>query len=538
MSTAIAANSSHEAQLDQIATKLELPRAETNDLVHLIKKDILRSVYRYPSTTMENGKEVQVPLSPEELDLNRRCEALYAKWHDGQSFPNYRRKIRATGLFGPPGHGKTTSFEVAAREVAEGLGMRFLSPEQLEHVPMEHIDINTFVFVSQETAGVASALEFAGLPSSEEVAGTNQKYMGRLFTLPLLKLMKAGAGVLLLDDFLNAQRQIQDVGLSLTDRRRYGQLNLQQTYFGVTGNLGSMDDTNASRASSALRNRVRLFLAHDTVENFIQRIQAAKDFRDDLGDGFVRMYLHRYPQMFSEMPRKGTQGAYTTPRSLRDFIDEARDCLHRHGGRKNAARAREELFTIARATLGIEAANSYNAFLEAVLSKADPLAREIIQEGKMSTEEIRKSYSEGGFSAKEQGFAYQFALALVDYAVHKVIQDGKMDEAIKRFGEGIVILDGSVFSFAIEELQNKLAAQVDKVKGPDGKDLVVSSSTGATDKRRELTTQATETIGQLILSTGKVSQEQRSTMISVLSEMSKFETRVARPSPRTRKSNP
>ena len=104
MSTAIAANSSHEAQLDQIATKLELPRAETNDLVHLIKKDILRSVYRYPSTTMENGKEVEVPLSPEELDLNRRCEALYAKWHDGQSFPNYRRKIRATGLFGPPGH--------------------------------------------------------------------------------------------------------------------------------------------------------------------------------------------------------------------------------------------------------------------------------------------------------------------------------------------------------------------------------------------------------------------------------------------------
>ena len=156
----------------------------------------------------------------------------------------------------------------------------------------------------------------------------------------------------------------------------------------------------------------------------------------------------------------------------------------------------------------------------------------------MSTEDIRKSYSEGGFSAKEQGFAYQFALALVDYAVHKVIQDGKMDEAIKRFGEGIVILDGSVFSFAIEELQNKLAAQVDKVKGPDGKDLVVSSSTGATDKRRELTTQATETIGQLILSTGKVSQEQRSTMISVLSEMSKFETRVARPSQRTRKSNP
>lgn len=527
--------SSHDAELDGIATKLGLPRAETNDLVELIKKDILRSVYRYPGTRMVNGQEEEVPLTSEEVDLNKRVEKLYGQWHDGQPFPNYRRKIRATGLFGPPGHGKTTSFEVAAQEVAKGLGMRYLSPEQLEFVPIEEIDMNTLVFVSQETAGVVSALEFAGLPSSEEVAGTNQKYMGRLFTLPLLKLMKAGAGVLLLDDFLNAQRAIQDVGLSLTDRRRFGQLNLSQTYFGVTGNLGSLDDTNASRASAALRNRVRLFLAHDTVENFIARIQSHKDFRDDLGDGFIRAFLHRYPQMFSEMPKKGTQGAYTTPRSLRDFIDEARDALHRAGGRKNAAKARSELYRIAQATLGIDVANSYNSFLEAVLSKADPLARQIILDGKMSNEEIRSSYSEGGFSAREQGFAYQFALALVDYTVFKVLEDGNFDTAMPRFGQGISILDSSVLSFAFEELRSKLAAQVDTVTGPDGKKLVVSSTTDANKKKREITSAATEALGKLILSTGKIDADQRTTMINVLSEMSKFETRVARPGARTRR---
>lgn len=532
MNDVVSSGNSHEAQLEQIATKLELPRAETDALVDLIKKDMLRSIYRYPGVKMENGKEVEVPLTPEELDLNRRAEALYAKWHNGQSFPDYRRKIRATGLFGPPGHGKTTSFEVAAREVAVGMGMRYLTPEQLEFVPIEDIDMNTFVFVSQETAGVASALEFAGLPSSEEVAGTNQKFMGRLFTLPLLKLQKAGAGVLLLDDFLNAQRQIQDVGLSLTDRRRYGQLNLSQTYFGVTGNLGGLDDTNASRASSALRNRVRLFLAHDTVENFILRNQKNDSFKDELGDSFIRAFLYRYPQMFSEMPRKGTQGAYTTPRSLRDFIDEGRDCLHRYGGRKNAAAARAELYQIAQATLGMTVAQAYNAFLESVLSKADPLARQIIQEGKMSVEEISQSYKEGGFSAKEQGFAYQFALALVDYTVHKILTDGKMDDAVKRFGIGLSILDGSVFSFGLDQLQFKLANQVEKVKGPDGKDLVVSTAPSGNDKskRRDLTTAATEVVGELMLSTGKISSEQRATMIKVLSEMNKYEAQVTRPS--------
>lgn len=522
----ISSSNSYIAELTSIAGKLELPMAETDRLVKLISEDILRSLFRYPGTKMENGKEVEVPLTEDELAINHRAEKFYSELHDGQKFPNYRRKIRATGLMGPPGHGKTTAFEVAARLVAKGMGMRFLSPEQLEHVPLEDVDLNTFVFVSQETAGVASALEFMGLPSSEESQATGLKYMGRLFTQPLLKLMRAGGGVLLLDDFLNASRQIQDVGLSLVDRRRFGQLNLTQTYFGVTGNLGSLDDTNASRASSALRNRIRVFLAHDTPENFIARTQADKNYRDELGDGFIRMFLHRYPQMFSEHPKRGTQGAYTTPRSLKDFIDEARDCLHRHGGRQNAHRAREELYTIAQATLGIDTANAYNAFLEAVLSKADPLARQVIMEGKLSLEEIRASYSQGGFSAKEQAFGYQFAMALVDYTVHKIIEDDSLDEAIQRFANGVMVLDDSVFSFALEELQTKLSAQVETLK--KGK-FVVSTAADKNSSKRDLTAVTTEEIGRNMLSTGTIMRDRRAIMIGILSEMSRHEKRASVP---------
>ena len=531
MTQALDTSESFEAKLNEIAAKLELPLAETSAAIDSIYNDALRSVYRYPKIG-KDGKPK--PLDADELDLNRRCEEAYAKRNNGQSWPTYRRKIRASALFGMPGHGKTTAFEVASRRVASDLNMRFISAEELEFVPYEEIDKNSYVFVSQETAGVASALEFFGLPSNETLPdGT--KVMGRLFTLPLMKLMKAGAGTLLLDDFLNAQRNIQDVGLSLTDRRRIGQLNLEQTYFGVTGNLGSLDDTNASRASSALRNRCLMMLAHDTPKNFIQRLYETEDFKDELGDGFIRMFLQRYEKYFSEMPKRGTQGAFTSPRSLRDFVDEARDCLHRHGGRKNALAARQELYQLALRTLGVDTANAYNGFLEAVLTKADPLAREIIVEGKISHDEIGKSYKAGGFSASEQGFAYQFALALVDYTVQKVIRDDDLQEACERLAKGLSILDSSVFAFALDELQVKLAAQVETVQKGKVKVSVASNTKG---KRREINADVTEKIGHYMLGTGFITSEQRATMVSVMSEMNKYDSRAGGLTRRPKKTSP
>lgn len=517
------------AELQKTAQTLGLPLVETERIVSLVAHDILRSVYRYPTTRVNDGVEEEVPLTQDELALNRKCEELYRKWYNSD-FPEYQRKIQTSALFGPPGHGKTTSFEVAAQRVAKGLGMRYVSAEMLEHVPVEDININTFVFVSQETAGVVSALEWMGLPSSEQTADGKDKFMGRLFTQPLIKLTRAGGGVLLLDDFLNASRQIQDVGLSLTDRRRFGQLNLRQSYIGVTGNLGSLDGTNASRASSALRNRMRMFMAHDTVENFVARIQSDTKLRDELGDGFVRSFLHRYPHYFSQYPDSKQQGAYCTPRSLRDFIDEVRDCLQRFGGRKNAASAREEIYLIAQTKLGIEVANAFNSYMSALLSKADPLARQVIVEGKLSLEDIRQSYSEGGFSAKEQHFGYQYGMALVDYTVHKILQDGSMDEAIQRFGKGMLVLDSSLFSFAIDELQTKLSAQVEHL-GKGSNKVEVSKQVSKDSKRRELTLESRTQVGNLILSNKDITKEQRSILINVLSDANKFQNKVSAPLP-------
>lgn len=529
-------SASFMSDLSAISAKLNLPMVETEKMVDSLIPDILRAIYRYPRTQKtREGKVEEIPLTEEDQDVNSRINEFHLKRY-GVPFPPFRRKLVAPAMFGPPGHGKTSSFETAAKIVAAGLGWRYIGAEELETVDIAEIDHRTFVFVSHETAGAVSAMSLAGLPSQEEVKGSGEKYMGNLQLLSFLKLAKAGGGVLLLDDALNAARHIQDALLSILDRRRYLSTTFFNSLVGLTGNLGTLDGSNATAAATPLRGRIKSVLAHDTPENFIARTRANETFRDDIGDAFVRMFFHRYPNLFSEMPKRGEQGGFAAPRNWDSFIHESRDIIYRAGGRQYANQAKLELVDAARKILGSDVAQSYAAFLEAVLSRADPLARQVIMEGNLSQDEIGDLYKKGGFSARETAFAYQFAMALVDYTVHKIIQDDDMDEAIKRFGKGLSILDESTFSFGLDELKNKLAAQVATLK--KGK-LQVSSAVSADSKQRQVVNDVLEKIGMLIMSNGGIDDTRRKTLISVLSEMNKHDTRAKVPSTgkRVRNSN-
>lgn len=277
----------HVAELSAISAKLGLPMMDTDRLMNSVVPDILRSIYRYPLRKSENGKMVDLPLTKEEKEINKDVERAY-KDITGQPFPTFRGMVRPRALFGPPGHGKTSSLEAASRIVADALGWRYVSAEDLEFVPLEEIDHKTFVFMSYETAGVTSAQDLMGLPSAEQIEGETKRYLDRLFSMPFHKLTRAGGGTFLLDDLLNAARHIQDAVLPILDRRRIGQLNLRSSYVCMTGNLGTLDDSNATRAASPMRGRVRSSLAYDTVENFIARTRANPEFNDEIGDGFVR----------------------------------------------------------------------------------------------------------------------------------------------------------------------------------------------------------------------------------------------------------
>jgi len=522
-----AGQESYLAELQSIANKLALPMAQTDDLVMRVARDILRSMYRYPGFKKSaKGLDEEVPLTDDEKDLNRRIEGVYAEMSEGQSFPSYRRKkIRGSGFVGPPGHGKTSVIEAASRWVATKMEMRLLNPDRLESVPLSEIDMNTFVLVSEETAGLSSAMELYGMPAEGLDEETRERFLGRLFSLPLKKLARAGGGTFLFDDFSNAARHIQDVGLALMDRRRNGELVLLNTYFCITGNLGGLDDTNASRMSSALRGRILTYLVHDTVENFVYRNQSDPLLQDDLGDAFVRSFLKRHGDTyFSKMPEKGQQGGFPSPRTWRDLIDDLRDCIHFHGGREHAEAARMEMRELAKASVGLETALAFDAHLEAVFSGAEPLAQQLVSTGKLDQEKFDKCYAAGGPKASDLYFSIQFALALVDHTIMKIMDEKKLEQAIQRFSKGIELLDEAAFGFALEELQTRLIVQVPEV----GK-LKIAKIINAQQNRRELSTEAGTVIGELIMESSTVDSARRQLIINTFSDLNKQDERLAPP---------
>lgn len=491
-----------------VAKGLGLEELDTEIAVQYIARDILFTLHRSADTARKH-----------------KIEKLFQEWYPNGMFYDDGSPINSILLIGPPGQGKTTSFKVAAKMVANGLGMRYLENGDIDAaLDGGGITPNDFVFVSQETAGVVSSLEWAGLPTSKKQKGPNgeeRKVMGRLYSQRLQAIADAGGGLLLLDDFMNASPSIQNVGLSLTEEKRYGDLSLDKAYVGLTGNLGSIDGTHTAKTSSALRNRCQIFFTQDKVQNYIKRVQTDPRYRDEVGDAAVCGFLDRYNQYFASMPDPKQAGGYNTPRSWDKFLAEVRRIIYANGGRQGALRGLQDIRRKAASLLGHEVAHQYTTYLRSMMDLADPLARQVIMEGKLDQDTLRKKFKEG-YSAEEQHFAYQYALALADYCAIKITKDkGKLDEAVTRFALGLTALEGAAFTFGMNAFKSKLANQIDSLseKGPDG--------------ARELTQQVKVQIAKIVAQHPQCTKEQIRDMVDALSNVDKVGSGMARRSRRS-----
>ena len=481
-----------------VAKGLGLEEIDTEVAVRAIAQDLLYTLHRAAPDKAEKAK----------------IEKLYNELNPQGMFHDDLSPINSILLIGPPGQGKTTAFKVAAKLIANGLGKRYLENGDIDRALEDgSISKNDFVFVSQETAGVVSSLEWAGLPTAKiqkAPDGTDRKVMGRLYSTRLQALADAGGGILLLDDFMNASPSIQNVGLSLTEEKRYGDLSLENAYVGLTGNMGSIDGTHTTKTSAALRNRCQIFFTQDKLQNFVRRVETDPRYRDEVGDVGICGFLQRFSQHFASMPNPKEMGGYNTPRSWDKFIAEARRSVYAHGGRSGASRALPEIRRKAASLLGLEVAHQLNVYLRSMMDMADPLARQVILEGKLDQEQLKKRFREG-YSAQEQHFAYQYALALADYAAIKINKDkGDLKEAVLRFALGLTALDGSSFTFGINAFKNKLANQIESLSGK------------AENGTRELTPKVKIEIAKIIADHPSCTRDQIESMVDALSNTDKM----------------
>lgn len=462
------AKNDSKSDLNSIPANQGLMQIDTHEAMEEIAIAILRSAYHY--TSPENPT-----LSADQLALNEKIKKSYSEFTNGATWVDDQRKVLSTLLLGAPGQGKTTAFKQAAKKVAKSLGLRYLENPKDE----TNVTKNDFVFTSLEFSAENSKMELGGIPAKSTIHG--REVMTRLKQWRLESLSVAGAGLLLLDDFPNASPNIQNLGLSLTDEKRYQGLNLSNVYIGLTGNMGALDGTHTTRLSTALRGRCEIYYTQDKVANFIQRGKA--EYADELGDVGVLSFLGRFEQKFSALPQSRESGGFVSPRTWENFIIEARRIVQDNGGRgAGELKGLGRIMRKAGSLLGLEVGSDFGTFLHSMMTSAEPLARDIIVNGVTDQARLEKAYKDG-FSADSQQFGYQFSVALADYASiaiakivnekHPVVKgekstfsytpkkDPAMDEAItevvRRLAVGLNHVDENFLGFSVDNFKSGVA---------------------------------------------------------------------------------
>ena len=313
----------------EVAKKVGVPYIETEKVVDRLVPDMIMSCYR------ANPKDER------DERINERVKKALQDLFPNVMFEEIPTNVRSTFLVGPPGHGKTTAFREAAKKAAEAMGMEFV--EELKDDIK--IDENTYLFISEEFSGETSKMGVGGIPGKREEKledGTEVEYMIHLMPRRIAMLQKAGGGVFLLDDFTNASKAVQNIGLSLSLEKRYQSTDIGNSYVALTGNLGAIDGTNTSTASTALLNRLRMYFVQDNPENFIER--GERKYKGSFGDLGILGFLDGNENYFTEFPSPRQMGPFATPRSWDAFIESAISSAAVYGSAQEAVlKAKKEV---------------------------------------------------------------------------------------------------------------------------------------------------------------------------------------------------
>ncbi len=480
--------------IDELAKSVNLPNRSTKKVIDLLKHDILLSLYRKnPEEPLQIAQAVVANMFDEDkkaamiknaeekvkfnLEINKKVAEVY-KENNGNTFnPAVHSKNKSLSLFlmGPPGQGKTASYIVAAKEVCADMGLRFVDHVSDDYVPQQ----KDFVMVIQECAGENSAITFGGIPKAEEYidpeTGVKKSVLKKAVNYRFTVFDHCAGGVLLFDDAANAAQVIQNVLLPVAQFGSFQGMKINNACVGFTGNLGSLDGTYTTELSSALRTRVIPMFVTDTVKDFANR--AYEYYNDSLGDMGIINFLFRNEKEFSVLPDPSEKSGFACPRSWDNLIQSIRSVVERKGGRgRGESESLDEIHSLAYAMVGPEIGQKLAGYFNSMIRGADPLARQFVLLNNPDMDTLRKKYSNGA-SPEDISFGYQFATACGDYAVNYISESNDpnkaLEEGVRRFGNAVLQLNDSEFSFALEHLKNKLAAYITDFSQPtkNGREL-------------------------------------------------------------------
>lgn len=346
--------------IEKMARELGMEVTRVAQVVPEVTQDMLR-------TWHTKGKDKEV---------DQRIEDAWKKIF-GYEYIQVSDSVTATYLKGPAGQGKTTAFRVAAKNIADALGVQlFIDPDYTQEVG-EH-DI---IMVEPQLGGAISNTVLQGVPNIEN---------GVTFYNPpsrIAKMTKQRMSVFLLDDLDNANEAIKNSAMPVVQSKRLNDINLKDScYVCVTGNLGAIDGTNTSRDSAALLNRATVRLACDTLGDWLER--GEKQYSDKYGMAFIDNFLMDNPELFYPAKDRKDRGQRATSRSWDNLTRKIRNYLAEFDAQSKSGieplPILPRLETTVPSFIGKESSEKLVTYYSDMLTLARPAALELMDKGELS----------------------------------------------------------------------------------------------------------------------------------------------------------
>ena len=519
--------SRNEQTIQQLATMIDLPKKTTKQIVEYLKHDILVGLYKTNpiheydedlirknklkikvlnneitrnnnslsdikllksknyklkvriselETLNENVIDMSQKITEKNKKVTKKVEEIYKDWY-GVNFDIQllkESKQKPLFLMGPPGQGKTASFISAAKAVCAAMELNYIDHVSDNYKP----ELNDFLMVIQECAGANSDVTFGGLPKAEEIEmpnGEKRTVLKSALNYRFTVFDMCAGGVFLADDAANAPTIIQNILLPVAQFGSFRGLKINAV-IGFTGNLGALDGTHTSEQSSALITRVFPIFTTDTLKDFIDRAQNI--YNDGLGTvGYLAYLEMKKENNFASLPRSGSKSGFKCSRTHEDFIKQIRSFLYRNGGLGHEEDALEDIQAAAVGAFGEKEGTEIFAYYDSYTRGAAPLARKFILEGQSAKKEEFEEKYKGGSDPLSMSFAYQFASACADYAVAQIStannKEKQLVETLVHYGQSVLRLNDSEFSFALDYFKNTLASAVPEFayQAKEGKEL-------------------------------------------------------------------
>ncbi|GGB66009.1 hypothetical protein GCM10011607_28390 [Shewanella inventionis] len=345
--------------------ELAIPSVSTKQLINMLKQDMLANFYT------EN------PTTPLQKARNAKIEDVFLKEFNK---PFFSYKVEPHHAAGRPGVGKTTSFMVAGEWAAKQLDLNFVPNPVGDFRATE----NDFVIVTLELSGETSKTVVSGVPVVVEMSG--EKYTMSAPPLAFDNLKNAGGSMLLLDDMPNALPGIQNMCLSLMERKGFQNISIgENTFVGSTGNLGKLDGTNISSTSSANASRRQNWMVYDTPEDWCHRAATSKGAAHQRGDAYLGEFFQQNPELFSTITKSKNGEPFATPRTWSKFLGYSRVAFAQYEKMLDIGDSKSkvhfdlpEIMLRAQSLVGMDAANKLKGYYLTITNNVMPIAKKLI----------------------------------------------------------------------------------------------------------------------------------------------------------------